>query len=399
MRIAIIVNGRPHESGVTSYINTISDAFRSSGHLVDVITQFGVSRHRNVKTELTKRSDRLLQGRAVLVILAYLISKIIILWHLFFSHIQKRYHVLYAIDVSAANVAILMRRIAWAKVFLRIGSSVAKDMVAQGKLAAASPLLSFFYREERRAYSRVDGVIPNSTWSFFHVTSLSPRAKVLQPIISPVDQRKFYPNRYLSVTRRREMRIKGEDVVILFPSRLDIRKGPFVALEALKDLLKRSPHYKLIYSGHGTEKRNLERRILELKLDSFVHLLGEIPHEEMPVLYNMANVVIIPSISHHGYEEPLANCVMEAMACGIPVIASAIGGLKDFIISGKNGVLFPEGDFSALANEIELLVSRNDNYSQRLINGGLNTVYKNCSPQTVIQKLINIFDSRNGKKP
>ncbi len=394
MRIAIVVNGRPHESGVTSYINTISDAFRSSGHLVDVITLFGVSSHRDVKSELTKKSDRLLKGRAVLVILAYLVSQIIIFWHLFFSHIRKHYHVLYAIDASAANVAFLMRRIVRAKVFLRIGSSVAKDLVAQGKLSATSPLLPFFYREERLAYSRVDAVLPNSTWSFHHVSSLCPRAKILQPIISPVDQRIFYPNRDLNGTRRREMRISKEDAVILFPSRLDLRKGPFVALEALQELLNRGHRYWLIYAGHGTEKKNLEKQIREWKLDSVVNFLGVVPHAEMPALYNMANIVVIPSITHHSYEEPLANCVMEAMACGVPVIASAIGGLKDFIISGKNGILFPEGDFMALANEIERLASRKNDYYQMLIKGGLDTVKNNGSPQAAALKLANIFNIR-----
>ncbi len=394
MRIAIVVNGRPNESGVTSYINTISDAFRSSGHLVDVITLFGVSSHRNVKSGLTKRSDRLLKGKAVLVILAYLVSQIIIFWYLFFSHIRKRYHVIYAIDASAANVAFLMRRIVWAKVFLRIGSSVAKDLVAQGKLSATSPLLPFFYREECRAYSRVDAVLPNSTWSFHHVFSLCPQAKLLQPIISPVDQHLFYPNRGLGGARRSEMGIGEEDVVIFFPSRLDFRKGPFVALKAMRDLLKRSPHFRLIYAGSGTEKKNLERQICEWKLDSFVNLLGVVPHAEMPALYNMANVVVIPSITHHGYEEPLANCVMEAMACGVPVIASAIGGLKDFIISGKNGILFPEGDFMVLANEIERLASKKDGYPQMLIKGGLDTVKNNGSPQAVALKLTNIFNTR-----
>lgn len=394
MRIAIVVNGRPHEGGVTSYINTISDAFRSLGHFVDVITLFSVSNHRDVKNEFTKRSDRLLKDRAFLVIPAYLASQCVILWRLLVNHLNKRYNVLYAIDVSAANVALLIRRIIPAKVFLRVGASVAKDMVAQGKLSATSPLLAFFYWEERRAYSRVDAVLPNSAWSFRHVYSICPQAKILQPIISPVDQRIFYLNRDIGDAKRREMGIGKEDPVILFPSRLDFRKGPIVALKALRELLNRSPHYRLIYAGHGTELESLERQVREWSLNASVRLLGVVPHADMPALYNMADVVVIPSITHHSYEEPLANCVMEAMTCGVAVIVSAVGGLKDFIVSGKNGILFPEGDFKALADEIERLVTKKDNYRQMLVKGGFVAVQKKCSPQAVALELANIFCNR-----
>jgi glycosyltransferase involved in cell wall biosynthesis len=85
---------------------------------------------------------------------------------------------------------------------------------------------------------------------------------------------------------------------------------------------------------------------------------------------------------------------MEAMTCGVPVIASAIGGLKDFIVSGKNGILFPEGDFKALADEIEKLTTQKDDCLQTLVKGGWDAVQHNCFPQTVALKLAGIFCNR-----
>lgn len=393
MKIAILVNGRPHEGGVTSYINTISDALRSLGHFVDVITLFGVSDYRDVKIEFTRKSDRLLKGRAFLLIPAYLVSQGVILWRLLFSHIRKRYNVLYAIDVSVANVALLIRRLIPSLVFLRVGSSVAKDMVAQEKLSANSRLLSFFYEEERRAYSKVDAVLPNSTWSYHHVVSLCPQARLLEPIISPVDHNVFRTDQTIRQSMRLKMAISEEDMVVFFPSRLDKRKGPVIALQAIRELLSHSKHYRLFYVGRGTERSEVERLIKEWGLGAWVHLLGMVPHSDMPALYNMADVVVVPSISHHNYEEPLANSVIEAMACGIPVIASAIGGLKDFIVSGKNGRLVPERDFRALAYEIEQLMIKKDDTRQMLVKGGLNTVKQQCSPKAVALRLIKIFSS------
>lgn len=390
MKIAIVVSGRPHESGVTTYINTIVDPLRSLGHLVDVITLFGTSDYREVKKEFVEKSDRLLKGRAILVIPAYLASQGVILWHLLGSHLRKRYDVLYAIDVSVANVALLVRRLVPARVFLRVGASVAKDMVAQGKLSATSPLLSFFHWEERRAYSRVDAVLPNSTWSYHHVASLCPQARLLPPIVSPVDQHDFRPNETAGQAKRRELGISAEDVVILFPSRLDQRKGPAVALRAFRELLSRGNHYRLAYVGRGTERGEIERLITEWGLGACVRLLGMVPHSEMPALYNMADVVVVPSVTHHGYEEPLANCILEAMACGVPVIASAIGGLKDFIQSGRNGTLVPEGNHIALAHEIERL-QQDTAYRRIVISGGMDTVQRHCSPSAVASKLVEVF--------
>ena len=396
IKIAIIVNGRPHEGGVTTYINTIAPALRSLGHAVDVITLFGVSDYRQIKKEFVQRSDSLLKGRALLVILAYLASQGVILWHLLDSHLRKRYDVLYAIDVSVANVAFWVRRLVSARVFLWVGASLAKDMVVQGKVPAPSPLLAFFYWQERRAYSRVDGVLPISPWSYHHIASLSPQARVLSPIVIPVAQHAFRPNQEDGQARRRELGIEEGSTVIFFPSRLDQRKGPLVALRAFRELLGRDDRYRLVYVGRGTERDKVERLVTEWGLGTRVHFLGMVPHSKMPSLYNMADVVIVPSVSHHGYEEPLGICMIEAMACGVPVIASAIGGLKDFIVSGENGVLVPEGDVRALADEIERLAKESDSRRQVLIAGGLKTAEQQFSTQGVARKLAGIFGGAQG---
>ncbi len=83
---------------------------------------------------------------------------------------------------------------------------------------------------------------------------------------------------------------------------------------------------------------------------------GKIPHEQMPQALNASDIVLIPSVPVAGVEEATSILALEAMACGKPVVASDIGGLKEIIEDGETGVLVAPGDPGALAQEvIELL--------------------------------------------
>ncbi len=79
---------------------------------------------------------------------------------------------------------------------------------------------------------------------------------------------------------------------------------------------------------------------------------GKIPHEEMPNAINDSDYILIPSVPVAGVEEATSILALEAMACGKPVVASDIGGLKEIIHSGKTGLLVPPNDPHALAQAV-----------------------------------------------
>ena len=396
MKIAICVNGRPHEGGVTTFINSVVDPLRELGHRVDVITIFGVSKYREVRPDLVKKSDAFLKGSNFRTYLAYKISEVMLFFHLYRGYLKHRYDVIYAIDVSAANLALIIRNLHQIKVFLRVGSSVVKDLLCQEKITEGSFVVDFLKRQESQAYSRVDGIIPNGTWSRDYVLSICPKAKVLGIVYSPVPEKIFGCKRTRNLTVRQRLNVQSDDSVILFSARLVKRKGPMVALYALENLLKIDAKFKLIYIGIGPEGQKIIGYVNTKKLNACVRMLGGVPHNEIGKYYAVSDVVVIPSVTHKGYEEPLASSCLEGIAAGVPVIASAIGGLKDFIKDRVNGLLVPQNDPQELARAI-LMVRNNDNLRQTLIKNGLKTIRRNNHPVSVARVLGKYFLDRSRK--
>ncbi|HYD11580.1 MAG TPA: glycosyltransferase [Allosphingosinicella sp.] len=113
-----------------------------------------------------------------------------------------------------------------------------------------------------------------------------------------------------------------EGPVIAFVGHLIELKGPLLALAALEDI----PGATLIMIGEGAQRRQLERVALEKGLGDRLRLLGTRPHEELPGLLAMADVMVLPS-----QREGLANAWVEAVACGTPVVTTDVGGARDVI--------------------------------------------------------------------
>lgn len=93
-------------------------------------------------------------------------------------------------------------------------------------------------------------------------------------------------------------------------------------------------------------------KVREAESQGALHIQPALPHSRMPEFWNSISVAVVPSLY-----EPLAGVVMEAMACGVPVIASDVGGFPDMIENEKSGLLFPTGNADALANSIIRLLT------------------------------------------
>ena len=121
--------------------------------------------------------------------------------------------------------------------------------------------------------------------------------------------------------------------------------------QGLNDLL-------LLIAGEGEERIRLERLIQELRLEDCVRLLG-LRHDVM-ALMKASDIFVMPS-----RYEGVSLAMIEAMACGLPIIASDARGLKDCITDEQNGLLFPVDDYNALAERI-LRLANNKELRDRL---------------------------------
>lgn len=390
MKIGICVNGRAHEGGVTSYINILADGFRELGHEVDVITIFGVSKYREVKNEFVGKTDKFLEGSNICTLMAYRISQAILFLNLYKNYLKKKYDVIYAMDVSVANIAKIIKHFHKVPVFLSVHSSIVKDLINQGKITENSYASDFILKQERKAYGSVDKIIANSLYTEKYIKNINPNCSEVEIIRNVVNDNIFYPNKEIGVTQREELSIHLNKFVILCVARLVKRKGVKYPLMALVELLKKDKDFILIYIGEGEEKETLYNLISEYHLEDNVKILGHVSSNRIGKIYNIADVVVIPSVTHKGLEEPLGITALEAMATGIPVVASEIGGLKEIIKDGYNGILIPEKDYIAIAKAIFTL-KKSPELRNKIVENGLNEIKNYYTPIKVAGRLLKIF--------
>ena len=132
-------------------------------------------------------------------------------------------------------------------------------------------------------------------------------------------------------------------VTAVFAGRLGRQKAVGVLLTALADV----DGVSLIVAGDGPERGALERRVSELGLDGRVRFLGSVPRETVLRLFRAGDASVLPSAW-----ENFPHTVVEALAVGCPVIASAVGGVPEVVRDGENGLLVAPGDASALGDAI-----------------------------------------------
>jgi len=154
-----------------------------------------------------------------------------------------------------------------------------------------------------------------------------------------VDISIFYPERKKETT----------DKTVIFAGALDKRKGADILLEAWKDVSKTFSHGYLIILGNGHMKASLKMKAEDLGISNRVTFAGQV--NNIPDYFRKADLYVLPSL-----QEGLPNSLLEAMACGLPVITSRIGGVVDIVEDGKSGILVEPGDISGLASAMVRLL-------------------------------------------
>ena len=135
--------------------------------------------------------------------------------------------------------------------------------------------------------------------------------------------------------------------LIVCVTRLKKYKGVHLLLRALKVVRKEIPDVKLIITGRGNYESNLRQQAKRLHPNGCVKFEGYVSTKKKVDLYRQAHVVANPSA-----KEGWGLTVIEANACGTPVVAADIPGLRDSVIDGETGLLYPHSDVEALGKSI-----------------------------------------------
>jgi D-inositol-3-phosphate glycosyltransferase len=153
----------------------------------------------------------------------------------------------------------------------------------------------------------------------------------------------------------------GSEAIILFVGRFDPMKGADRLLRAFALVRDRLPcGTRLLLAGGGRESRALRRLATSLGLDDAVDFRGVVSPEEVSLYYSAADVCAVPSVY-----ESFGMAAVEAMACGTPVVAFAVGGLAETVRDGRSGLLVPPGDEHAFADALVRALEPHMNASLR----------------------------------
>lgn len=155
-----------------------------------------------------------------------------------------------------------------------------------------------------------------------------------------VDIEKFHPVE----TNEKMEKVETE---LLFVGRLHNVKGLPHLLEAFRRVEESHLEVRLTIVGKGPMEKDLKEKAEALSIDDSIEFLGEIDHDELPNYYRCADIFVLPSLS-----EGLSNVIMEAMACGLPVVATDVGGNSELIESEKGGFLVDPGDSEELTRSL-----------------------------------------------
>ncbi|MEO0068493.1 MAG: glycosyltransferase family 4 protein [candidate division WOR-3 bacterium] len=162
---------------------------------------------------------------------------------------------------------------------------------------------------------------------------------------------------------------------ILYVGRLDWRKGVLVLIRSLPFILKSHPEATLVVVGTGPLESKAKRLCIRLGIEKSVIFTGYVPPEELPGYYSGCTLYVSPALSG----EAMGIVLLEAMASGKPVIASAISGYNEVVTDRETAILVPPGDAQRLAEAINQLLDSPE-LCQHLIQKGLRHVTRFAWP-------------------
>lgn len=183
-------------------------------------------------------------------------------------------------------------------------------------------------------------------------------------IYNGIDADKFRPvrNSHQKNNLRIQAKLPEQVKLLICVATPVILKGWLELLEAVKNIGKEFDHWRLLAvfpKYHYADMLDLSKIVKSLGIESKVILRGAVDHDDMPKFFQMADAFVLPS-----HNEGLSNSLLEALACGLPVIATKVGGHPE-VLKGCNAILVKPRSVNALKEAIlQLLANDEVNYGQ-----------------------------------
>jgi PEP-CTERM/exosortase A-associated glycosyltransferase len=209
--------------------------------------------------------------------------------------------------------------------------------------------------------------------------------------INPEDFRPREPDSEVA----RDPRIAGKRVLGFIGS-FDRHEGLDLLISAVRELTATRNDVVLLLAGGGETEGELRAQVKEMKMQDRVILLGRVPHEKIPGIYSLMDVLVYPRYSIRLTELVTPLKPFESMAMGKPIIASDIGGHRELIRDGYTGVLFKAGNVSALLDALDRILD-NSGLRNRLAADASEWVRQNRSWETTTSAYREIYSAALGR--
>jgi len=241
------------------------------------------------------------------------------------------------------------------------------DITVLGYDSSLSEMIRFGI-ERSDAVTAVSRDLIRETRELLHVH------KAIEPIYNFVDKRRYYPR---SVEQLKKVFApKGEKIIMHISNFRPVKRVADV-VQIFRKVRDQMP-VKLLFIGEGPELNTARKQLLELGLANDVHFLGK--QEDVADVISMADVMLLPS-----EKESFGLVALEAMACGVPVVATQTGGLPEVVVDGESGYLCAIGDVDNLAERTLRLLQDEELYQRFRQNGIERSCTTFCHEQITTQ--------------
>jgi sugar transferase (PEP-CTERM/EpsH1 system associated) len=252
---------------------------------------------------------------------------------------EYRPHIVHARNWGAIE-AVVAAKLAGVPVVIHSEHGYEVDMFA------GLPLRRRLFR--RLAYAMADAVFAlTRELREFHARQAWLRPERIRVIYNGVDTERFAPCREKRNAMRKELALPEESFVIGSVGRLVAIKDHPILLKVAATLVEKGLDVRVLLVGSGPEREKLES-LATGALPGRVRFAGDT--DRIPEMLNAMDVFVLPSLG-----EGMSNTLLEAMACGLPVLATNVGGNPEIVENDEHGWLFPPGDSDWLVEKLQIL--------------------------------------------
>ena len=229
-----------------------------------------------------------------------------------------------------------------------------------------------------------DKIIVVSNATMRYVLSLGADPEKIELLYNGVDLDRFKPLTGVRDDVRRKLGIAKNAVVVITVRRLVYKNGVDTLIDSAEIAIKKNPRLVFLVVGEGPDFVEVKAKIEQLGIGSNFRLTGFVSDEDLPLYYNAADFFVLPSKSGEG----LPLVALEAMACGLPVVATNVGGISE-IMTEDYGKIVPPDSPDALAEAV-LEFSRRE--VSALKNALRTMIAQKYSWDKNVEKLVEIYE-------